>query len=218
MREDICSIPISEVFAEKKGCPICNMYDMLETRMVDYIMGDAMMEPDIRIETNKKGFCRRHYDKMGNCRAKLAFSLVLNTHIDRLMALKPSELEKELPELQKSCFVCDKIEWGAVRLLDTVYRLYENEPEFRTLFKEQPHFCLKHYAMLLNGVKHKKIKKYKKEFQADLYSVATRKGEQLSGLLKEFSGMFDYRADRDAPVKEEVKNSLNDTVDYLTGC
>lgn len=33
MRKDICSIPISEIFEPKDGCPFCRMRDMLEDRM-----------------------------------------------------------------------------------------------------------------------------------------------------------------------------------------
>ena len=43
MREDITSIPISEVFEPRDGCPICRMRDMLEARVVDYITGAAMI-------------------------------------------------------------------------------------------------------------------------------------------------------------------------------
>ena len=53
MREDICSIPISEIFEPKDGCPFCRMRDMLEDRMATYITGAAMMEPDVRVETNR---------------------------------------------------------------------------------------------------------------------------------------------------------------------
>ena len=45
MREDICSIPVNEVFEPKDGCPFCRMRDMLEDRMATYITGAAMMEP-----------------------------------------------------------------------------------------------------------------------------------------------------------------------------
>ncbi len=45
MREDICTIPISEVFEPKEGCPICRMRDTLENRVTEYITGAAMMEP-----------------------------------------------------------------------------------------------------------------------------------------------------------------------------
>ena len=42
MREDICSIPISELFEPKKGCPICRMEKMLEERLADYITGEVV--------------------------------------------------------------------------------------------------------------------------------------------------------------------------------
>ena len=35
MREDICSIPINELFEPKKGCPLCRMDEMLEQRLAD---------------------------------------------------------------------------------------------------------------------------------------------------------------------------------------
>ena len=56
MRDDICTIPVSEVFEVNDGCPICRMKKTVEDHIIDYIMGAAMMEPDVRIETNKKGF------------------------------------------------------------------------------------------------------------------------------------------------------------------
>ena len=67
MREDICSIPISEIFEPKDGCPFCRMRDMLEDRMATYITGAAMMEPDVRIETNRQGFCKDHFAANAFC-------------------------------------------------------------------------------------------------------------------------------------------------------
>lgn len=64
MREDICSIPISEIFEPKDGCPFCRMRDMLEDRMATYITGAAMMEPDVRVETNHLGFCHQHFEQI----------------------------------------------------------------------------------------------------------------------------------------------------------
>ena len=64
MRQDICTIPISEIFEVNDGCPICRMREVIEKRIVDYIMGAAMMEPDVRIETNRVGFCEHHYSEM----------------------------------------------------------------------------------------------------------------------------------------------------------
>lgn len=84
MRDDICTIPVSEVFEHNDGCPICRMRDTIEERMTDYILGDAMMEPDVRIETNKTGFCEYHYNNMMSRRGRLQLALMLQTHINEI--------------------------------------------------------------------------------------------------------------------------------------
>ena len=64
MKETICTIPINDIFMPKDVCPFCRMEKMLDEQYVRFITGDAMMEPSVRIETNKKGFCRRHFEQM----------------------------------------------------------------------------------------------------------------------------------------------------------
>ena len=71
MKETIVTIPINDLFAPKCGCPACRMENMLEKQYVGFVTGDAMMEPNIRIETNKKGFCRRHFLQMSQTGQKL---------------------------------------------------------------------------------------------------------------------------------------------------
>ena len=77
MRYDITNIPIAEVFEEMDGCPICRLRNTLEKRAVEYITGAAMMEPDIRIETNKKGFCYTHYQQILGQRNRLSVALMM---------------------------------------------------------------------------------------------------------------------------------------------
>ena len=84
MRESLLTIPISEILEPKCGCPICRMRDMLEQRTVEYIMGAAMMEPDVRIETNRQGFCKTHFEQMRNCKNRLSLALMLQTHLQSL--------------------------------------------------------------------------------------------------------------------------------------
>lgn len=81
MQDSIYTIPVSEVFDPKCGCPICAMRNMLENRCIEYIMGAAMMEPDVRIETNKTGFCKEHFDKMLKARNRLSLALMLESHL-----------------------------------------------------------------------------------------------------------------------------------------
>ena len=95
MRDDICTIPVSEVFEVNDGCPICRMKKTVEDHIIDYIMGAAMMEPDIRIETNKTGFCNEHYDMMLSHKGRLSLALMLETHLDYINDnfLKPKKAE-----------------------------------------------------------------------------------------------------------------------------
>ena len=65
------TIPVNEAFEASaadhaRGCPFCALYRMLEENELDLILGASMMEPDIRIRTNREGFCRLHYDMTTN--------------------------------------------------------------------------------------------------------------------------------------------------------
>ena len=67
--EQIYTIPINEAFegcekSDAPSCPLCGIYKEFEKNEIDLILGASMMEPDVRIKTNAKGFCREHYGKM----------------------------------------------------------------------------------------------------------------------------------------------------------
>ena len=132
MREDICTIPISEVFEPKEGCPICRMRDTLENRVTEYITGAAMMEPDIREVTNVQGFCYPHFSMMLKKGSRLSNALILESHLKEIetSVLRldkrgvPGKKEVEAAKkLTESCFVCEQIQWAMVRMFDTIYRL-----------------------------------------------------------------------------------------------
>lgn len=63
MKQDITTIPISEVLEQTDGCFVCRMRKMLEKRALEYASGSAMMEPDVRIKMNDLGFCAYHFKK-----------------------------------------------------------------------------------------------------------------------------------------------------------
>ncbi len=201
MRDDICTIPISEVFEPKQGCPICRLRDMLETRMVDYITGAAMMEPDVRQETNKSGFCRRHLDQMLQKRNRLSVALTLDTHLKEICSELDSISTKgvakgQLPRLHTAldgCFVCDKIEWGMERLLDTVFRVWQKEPDFQALFREQECLCFPHYVRLMEAGQKSMHKKVYPAFAAEATALAKKYLDQLSRDVSHYCSMYDYR-------------------------
>ena len=159
MRDSIYTIPISEVFEPRKGCPICAMRDTLEQRCVEYIMGAAMMEPDVRIETNRLGFCAQHFEQMLHQKNRLSLALMLESHLKELKAqnFRPildkahakAKKREGMTTVNDTCFVCEKIEWALSRMLDTVVELYGRDAGFRELFAQQEELCLPHLEKLL---------------------------------------------------------------------
>ena len=69
---------------------------MLESRLAEYITGAAMMEPDVRIETNRLGFCARHFDKICEVGNRLSIALILESHLHELE-------EREFPPKCPGC-------------------------------------------------------------------------------------------------------------------
>lgn len=224
MKEDICTIPINDVFMPKDGCPLCRMKSMLENNYVEYITGAAMMEPDVRVETNEKGFCYRHFDKMVNKGKRLPNALILQTHLEKISKeLLPQNVKgkpdkkilAKIKQVEDSCFVCDKIEWGMKHMLETIFKSWENEPEFRKLFDEQPYICLNHYRVILEAAANKGISnKNLPEFYKSVSKLAGGYLETLKCDIAHFCSMFDYR--RDGDNWGSSKDAIERSVEFLT--
>ena len=224
MRDDICTIPVSEVFEEVDGCPICRMRDTIEKRIVDYILGDAMMEPDVRIETNKVGFCEHHYNQMLSMRGRLQLALILQTHIDEInnnvltknILVSSSKKGEKAAKITDSCFICDKIEYGLSRMIDTIYRTYETERDFRELFDKQECFCLPHYERLISGIDKKKMKRYGSEMAKSLTRITRDYSKNLYDNISEYCTIYDYRSNKQEKSKDCLE-SVEKTIAFLNG-
>lgn len=215
MKDDITSIPISEVFEPKDGCPVCRLRDMLEERSVTYITGAAMMEPDVRIETNKVGFCRHHYGQMLKVGKKLTIALILQSHLAQLS--KDGAAKRKLDKKEQpggSCFVCDKLNRNMGQIVQNVCILWDKEKEFRNLYSEQPFICLEHSRMLVTAAD-KILRKNRSEFVKTTVQLCENQLESLAGDLQHFCDMFDYR-NVGSDDWGTSKDSVERTIEYLT--
>lgn len=223
MKENICTIPINDLFKPKDGCPICSMKKMLEENYVEYIVGDAMMEPSVRIETNKKGFCHRHFSQMFNVGKKLPNGLILESHlqeiIDNVLPAKGKPDKKtfaKIQELSHNCYVCDRIESDLHHLLLTVFAEYQKSNEFKTLYKEQPYICLEHYSVIMKyamakgGVSSKHIS----EFHSDTLNLTRNYLLTLKDDVTHFCSMFDYR--NQGKDFKNSKDAIERAIEFLT--
>lgn len=230
MRDDICTIPVSEVFEQREGCPFCRMRNKIEDQVVDYILGAAMMEPDVRIRSNELGYCGTHLKMMMNKPKRLPLALILETHLDELndelfkkKLIRPSAKKQayKTARIEQSCFVCDRMEWGLSRLMQTVVRTYYEQYDFRDMFKNQEYICLPHYKMLMQAVEDSPLKSKSAKLCEDAQALAKNQLAALREDVHLFTKMFDYRnSGEEGEMPDEVKNRVKDSIDrtfeYLT--
>ena len=182
-----------------------------------------MMEPDIRIKTNRLGFCNKHYGMMFERKNRLGLALMLESHLDelredigkRLISLSPvgDNARKRLNELDQSCYVCDRIEFSLSKMLETALYLYEHDGEFFKKFKSQPYFCLKHFNRLSALAKAKMSKKVYSAFYEDLSGTVFSYMDSLRADVKHFIKKFDYRYE-DEPWGNS-KDSVERAIKFL---
>ncbi|MBO5797358.1 MAG: hypothetical protein J6R77_03310 [Clostridia bacterium] len=225
MRDDITSIPVSEVFDPKEVCTICRMRDRLEERVVEYITGAAMMEPDVREETNKQGFCITHYRQMLKRRNRLGVALMLESHLAEtekrvfaglpLVGKRAGKQAKSAEKSADSCFVCSQVEWGMVRMLATVCRLYEKERDFRELFAEQEYLCLPHFSRLATAAGGMD-KRWLEEFLKAASKLSRNQLAELRGDVHHFTEMFDYRNNGAEADWGNSRDSIERAIQWLT--
>ena len=226
LRADITNIPISEVFEPKEGCPICRMRNMLEKRMAEYITGAAMMEPDVRIETNRLGFCIDHFRDIMKQRNRLGVALILESHLAEIeqdvfqgvpiFGKSGKKQAKDAEKQQKTCFICQQVDWAMERMLATVCRLWENEDDFRQLFSEQEALCLPHFSLLVQTAETAINKKHIGDFSKAASALSKQYMTTLQEDISHFCKMFDYRNSGEDADWGNSRDAVERAVWFLT--
>lgn len=224
MREDICTIPVNEVMEVKDGCPICRMFDTLEDHMLSFIMGDAMMEPDVRIKTNEVGFCARHFSMMLGRKNRLSLALMLESHLAEIennvfekegFFSRSPKKEEKADALHDGCYVCERVETELDRLLVTFFKLWKKEAEFRENVAAQPIFCLPHYALLLKKGRQSLDKKEFAAFESVISGITKTGILSLKDDVTGFCKMFDYR--NSSAEWGNSRDAIERSIAFLTG-
>lgn len=234
MAEQLYTIPINEAFDEFDGCPLCRLRAKLENQSLNYIMGAAMMEPDIRIVTNKKGFCRAHFHKMLSMGNRLSLALMLESHLASVSQLvpdpsdkKPGKLGKlkkydgESPASQllaqvKSCYVCERAAEFEQKYISNVIYIWKKDPAFREKLKKQPYFCLEHTALLLEEGKKDLSEANYLQFSEELLALCRAHLLAMNQDVTTFCRSFDHE-NAGKPLTPETRASVENSIAFLSG-
>lgn len=216
MRESIYTIPLNDVFAPKCGCPVCRLEELLESRCTEYIMGAAMMEPDIRIQTNHYGFCQKHFSQLSSQKNRLSLALMLETHLDELMEQHmPHKFKKGEPSPDETCFVCKEIAAALDKMLGTAVKLFTTDEDFRQLLLGQDYFCYRHYIQLCRKAESSLNRKQAAGFIGPLTQKAKADAAALREDVHDFTMTFDYRSAGNANTEERLKTAVERAIRFL---
>ena len=230
--EKIYTIPINEAFDATSadptlGCPLCLLRRKEEEREIDLILGASMMEPDIRIETNRRGFCGRHFRMMFARRNRLGLALILESHLDAVKENleEPSLLRKTgaaasgplraLGQLEEDCYLCARIDRTLARMTETLTWLWESDPSFQKKLAAQTCFCLPHYRSVLSCAKKQLPKKQFAAMYDVMYGIETAHLSKLREDVSWFCKKFDYRYEEEPWY--DAKDAVERTIRSLCG-
>ncbi len=234
MAEQLYTIPINESFDQYDGCPLCRLRARLESQSLTYVMGAAMMDPDIRIVTNKKGFCRTHFQKMLSMGNRLSLALILESHLasvsgiipeasdqkpGRLGKLKKYDGESPAPQIQAQvdhCYVCERAREFEEKYVSNVVYIWKKEPEFREKLQKQPYFCLEHTAALLEQGKKDLSEANYLEFSGSLLKLSRDRLAELQKNVTTFCRSFDHE-NAGKPLSQEARVAVESAIAFLSG-
>lgn len=219
MKEQIYTIPVNEAYESDCDCPLCFLERRLENEAVEYEMGAAMMEADHREESNKKGFCSRHFEMIFDKGNKLSLALVLDTHLEELRKKlgefssaaaaaenakggffkKSSALDTAaaisslLGDTEKKCMVCEKLEYTMNRYADVLLYMWAKDENFRKKFDNSKGVCLKHMKLILDNIPKSLSGKDAGAFLSVFFAKQEKELKNLQDDIHKFTLKFDYR-------------------------
>lgn len=231
MKEQLYTIPVNDAFQTDCECPLCKLYDDLEKETIDFVMGPSYMEDDIRMETDRTGFCSAHIRQMYQYQNRLGLALMLHTHMkctyEMIQSLshegtspkgffrkkETDPFSEFLSGLDSSCYVCNRIKPVFARYLETVLYCYDHDREFASHFRNSKGLCTRHFGMLRECALHKWSGQKLEHFLNDLNQIYLENMKRVTDDLEWFIDKFDYR-NEDAPWKnsrDALPRSINKT-------
>ncbi len=218
MKENIYTIPINQAFGSDTECPLCSFLKKEEHGKINYTLGASMMEPDVRINSNENGYCRRHAKMMCDHGNRLSHALILETRLGYLSEvidnfqtsvqknkkkskfLKKTSADflnspeyKTLKYTSSSCVICKKLDEIMEIFISNLFYMYKNDDEFKEKFFSAKGFCMEHFeALITNSTKYLTGE----ESESFLNRICTVQKENIDRLCEEvnwFTKKFDYR-------------------------
>lgn len=225
-----------------RNCPVCALRETVENRRVEYYLGGSVMEPDVRIQVNKKGFCAAHQRALLGQKNKLGLALLMLSHADETLRnldrLTPSSASAKrgfplfkktgnpeaaledplcsaLLSISQGCVICDDIRETMAKYLYTFLHLYRNDASFRSALEKSKGLCIPDTAALIALAKSECSPEELQSLSSLLLDHLKDTLQQDRDDLEYFTQKFDYR-NSDKPWGNS-KDALERTINLMQG-
>lgn len=111
MRYHIDTIPVWDAMKLEGECLMCALERKTELGEAERYLGASVMEPDVRIKVNSRGFCRNHHAMLFTMSNRLGHALMLESHMIEIrekLAAVSDKLNKSAAQL-KDAGIGDKL-------------------------------------------------------------------------------------------------------------
>ena len=103
MRYHIDTIPVWDAIKQDGECFLCALERKTELGEAERYLGASVMEPDVRVKVNDRGFCRKHHAMLFTMSNRLGHALMLESHtieIREKLAKISDKLNKSAAQLK----------------------------------------------------------------------------------------------------------------------
>jgi len=195
---DMIGIYLKEAI-EESGCPVCEVLEKHEHRLMDEILYEHVLDPAVDREFKKSmGLCTYHAWKL----KEVAYSnplygaLGVSIIYERVLSYYISSLKDRKDMGEDECHLCLL---AKEKERNTIESLADRLGElFGVYMTSSAVLCKKHFEMLYKSLKEKDIR-----MAEDLKAVQIQKLELIDRDLERLISKFDYRS-KEAPTAREV--------------
>lgn len=219
MNYHIDTIPVWDAVKTACDCPICLLYKQVEDKSVAFFSGASVMEPDIRIQVNEKGFCQHHQQSLYAEKNRLGHALMMLSHasetLEKIKKIEASSRSSgsgtrsgifgkskdktgsstsaDLFRISGSCVICERINEVCQSYLYTFLYLVKTDPAFTKTLAGTKGLCIPHTAVLLNKAQNELSGDQFNSLRSLLLEKIRINMEQTISDLDFFTRKFDYR-------------------------
>lgn len=105
MRYHIDTIPVWDAAKIDGECLLCALQRRVELQQIEYSLGASVMEPDVRIQVNKKGFCQHHQRMLFKGDNRLGHALMLESHLTETQRQIKQSVQRHPQSRQRQFFL-----------------------------------------------------------------------------------------------------------------